>query len=152
MNARRKEAPAPRGGKRAGRRAADPHYDREASRYAEPLPSREFILQVLDAEAVPVDERRLATLLGVKRRESEVFARRLGAMERDGQILRNRKGAICGAKSTPCGSVEVTRPAASAPDDGSDDLYPLADSWSCTETECSRSPPADLACDRPGSS
>jgi ribonuclease R len=127
MNARRKEAPAPRGGKRAGRRAADPHYDREASRYAEPLPSREFILQVLDAEAVPVDERRLATLLGVKRRESEVFARRLGAMERDGQILRNRKGAILVAQKVDVvrGRVEAHPDGYGfvAPDDGSDDLY-----------------------------
>jgi ribonuclease R len=127
MNARRKETGAPRSGKRAGRRSADPFHAREASRYAEPLPSREYILQVLDAEAVPVDERRLAKLVGVKRKEFEAFARRLGAMERDGQILRNRKGAILVAQK-----VDVVRGRVEAhpdgygflvPDDGSDDLY-----------------------------
>jgi ribonuclease R len=127
MNARRKEAPAPRGGKRGGRRAADPHYEREASRYAEPLPSREFIMQTLEAEAVPVDERRLAQLVGVKRKESEVFARRLAAMERDGQILRNRKGAILVAQKVDVvrGRVEAHPDGYGfvAPDDGSDDLY-----------------------------
>jgi ribonuclease R len=127
MNVRRKQAPAPRGGKRAGRRAADPFHEREASRYAEPLPSREFILQVLEAEAVPVDERRLAKLVGIKRREFEAFARRLGAMERDGQILRNRKGAVLMAQK-----VDVVRGRVEAhpdgygfvvPGDGSGDLY-----------------------------
>jgi ribonuclease R len=127
MNARRKQPDAPRGGKRGRRRSADPFYAREASRYAEPLPSREFILQVLEAEAVPVDERRLAKLVGVKLREFDAFTRRLGAMERDGQILRNRKGAILVARK-----VDVARGRIEAhpdgygflvPDDGSDDLY-----------------------------
>src|SRR5512134_2019184 len=123
MNARRKEAPAPRGGKHAGRRAADPFHEREASRYAEPLPSREFILQVLEAEAVPVDERRLAKLVGIKRQEFEAFARRLGAMERDGQILRNRKGAVLVARKVDVvrGRVEAHPDGYGfvAPDDGS---------------------------------
>ncbi|HSD55321.1 MAG TPA: ribonuclease R [Burkholderiales bacterium] len=127
MNTRRKEAPEARGGKRAGRRAADPFYAREASRYAEPLPSREFILQVLESEAVPVDERRLARLVGIKRQEFEAFARRLGAMERDGQILRNRKGAVLVAQKVDVvrGRVEAHPDGYGfvAPDDGSDDLY-----------------------------
>ena len=76
------------------RRTADPFAAREAERYASPLPSREFILQTLEAEAVPVDEQHLAKLVGVARGALETFGRRLAAMERDGQILRNRKGAI----------------------------------------------------------
>jgi ribonuclease R len=112
---------------RRGRRAADPFYEREASRYAAPLPSREFILQALEREAVPVEEKRLAKLLGVKRDEAEGFARRLGAMERDGQILRNRKGAILVAQK-----LDVVRGRVEAhpdghgfvvPDEGRDDLY-----------------------------
>ena len=111
----------------AARRAADPQRAREAERYAEPLPSREHILQTLEEEAVPVDERRLAQLLGVRRKEAEAFARRLGAMERDGQILRNRKGAILVA-----GKVDLVRGRVEAhpdgygfvvPDDGGADLY-----------------------------
>ena len=111
----------------AARRAADPQRAREAERYAEPLPSRELVLQTLEEEAVPVDERRLAQLLGVGRKEADAFARRLGAMERDGQILRNRKGAILVA-----GKLDVVRGRVEAhpdgygfvvPDDGGADLY-----------------------------
>jgi ribonuclease R len=87
MNASRKT-------KTGGRRAHDPFQAREAERYDNPLPSREFILQVLEDEAVPLDERKLAKLLGIGKQEQEGFARRVAAMERDGQILRNRKGAI----------------------------------------------------------
>jgi len=111
----------------AARRAADPQRAREAERYAEPVPSRELVLQTLEEEAVPLDERRLAQLLGVRRKEADAFARRLGAMERDGQILRNRKGAILVA-----GKVDVVRGRVEAhpdgygfvvPGDGSADLY-----------------------------
>jgi ribonuclease R len=127
MKAKAKSASTPRSGKRAGRRAADPFHAREASRYAEPLPSREFILQALEAEAVPVDERALAKLVGVKRHEAEGFARRLAAMERDGQILRNRKGAILVAQKVDVvrGRVEAHPDGYGflAPDDGSGDLY-----------------------------
>jgi ribonuclease R len=127
MNAKRKEAPVPQSGKRAGRRAADPFYAREASRYAEPLPSREFILQALEAEAVPVDERELAKLVGVKGQKAEGFTRRLAAMERDGQILRNRKGAILVAQKVDVvrGRVEAHPDGYGflAPDEGSGDLY-----------------------------
>ncbi len=122
---RRRARAAPRSP--AARRAADPQRAREAERYAEPLPSRELILQTLEEEAVPLDERRLAQLLGVRRKEAEAFARRLAAMEREGQVLRNRKGAILVA-----GKVDVVRGRIEAhpdgygfvvPDDGSADLY-----------------------------
>jgi ribonuclease R len=111
----------------AARRAGDPQRAREAERYSEPLPSRELVLQTLEEEAVPVDERRLAQLVGVRRKEAEAFARRLAAMERDGQILRNRKGAILVA-----GRVDVVRGRIEAhpdgygfvvPDDGAGDLF-----------------------------
>jgi ribonuclease R len=113
--------------RRSAPRAADPFRAREAERYAEPLPSREFILQTLEAEAVPVDEQHLAQLLGVARGEREVFRRRLAAMERDGQLLRNRKGAILVAQR-----VAVIRARIEAhpdgygfavPDRGGEDLY-----------------------------
>ena len=113
--------------KRGRPRSADPFHEREASRYASPLPSREFVLQTLEQEMVPVEEKRLAQLLGVKRSEAEIFARRLAAMERDGQILRNRKGAILVAQK-----VDVIRGRVEAhpdghgfvvPDGGGDDLY-----------------------------
>jgi len=76
-------------------RSNDPHLEREQSRYEHPLPSREYILQVLLEQGVPVSEDRLAQLLGVVQHEMDTFVRRLAAMERSGQIMRNRKNAIC---------------------------------------------------------
>jgi ribonuclease R len=76
-------------------RQRDPHLEREARRYERPLPSREFILQVLEEQGVPVSEQRLARLLGVAADEQEAFSRRIAAMEREAQIIRNRRDAIC---------------------------------------------------------
>jgi len=75
-------------------RQADPHRDREAAKYESPLPSREMILEVLDREGIPLDEERLVALLGIEAHERDAFGRRLGAMEREGQLMRNRRGAI----------------------------------------------------------
>jgi ribonuclease R len=75
-------------------RTRDPFAEREAQRYDKPLPSREFILQVLEGEGVPVSEQKLARLLGVAPEEEEAFSRRIAAMEREAQIFRNRRNAI----------------------------------------------------------
>jgi len=80
--------------KRDTARATDPHREREASRYEHPIPSREFILQTLAEAGVPLTDEELARRLAIKPTERDALAKRLGAMERDGQILRNRKGAI----------------------------------------------------------
>src|SRR2546421_2778584 len=80
--------------KRRIARAADPHREREASRYEHPIPSRELILQTLAEAGVPLADEDLARRLAIKPKERDAFVKRLGAMERDGQILRNRKGAI----------------------------------------------------------
>jgi ribonuclease R len=76
-------------------RSRDPYLERERSRYAQPLPSREYILEILLAEGVPVAESELMQLLAITPEESGLFERRLRAMERDGQIMRNRRNAIC---------------------------------------------------------
>ena len=76
-------------------RARDPFLDREQSRYANPLPSREHILNVLLEQGVPVEVGEMVNLLSIAAHEVEPFDRRLRAMERDGQIMRNRKNAIC---------------------------------------------------------
>lgn len=76
-------------------RSSDPHAEREASNYAQPLPSREFILQTMTEQGVPLKVEQLYELLGIKNSEQEIFNRRLHAMERDGQIIRNRKDALC---------------------------------------------------------
>ncbi len=79
----------------AALRLADPNLERERARYPNPLPSREWVLQVLEREGVPVPPEQLVELLAIGDDEEESFARRLNAMERDGQIMFNRRGAIC---------------------------------------------------------
>ncbi len=76
-------------------RGKDPHAEREAANYENPLPSREYILEIMEQEGAPIDEDKLCKLLKVHKAEREIFGRRLAAMERDGQILRNRKDALC---------------------------------------------------------
>jgi len=97
MKTTKKTTKAPRPVKtRAGSvRARDPHLEREQSRYENPLPSREYVLDVLIEQGVPVSEQQLAQMLSIAEHEMEPFERRLRAMERDGQIMRNRKDAIC---------------------------------------------------------
>ncbi len=76
-------------------RLQDPFLEREKSAYAQPLPSREFLLQILEQEGVPVTVEQLERMLAIGAEERELFARRLRAMERDGQLMRNRKNALC---------------------------------------------------------
>ncbi len=77
------------------RNQRDPFYERETLRYDNPLPSREYILATLKEQGVPVAEHELCALLGIAVEEARPFTRRLAAMEREGQIMRNRRDAIC---------------------------------------------------------
>ena len=74
-------------------RRADPFLERELARYEFPLPSREYILQIMEREARPLEGEEIALLLDISSGEREMFQRRLAAMEREGQLMRNRKGA-----------------------------------------------------------
>ena len=76
-------------------RELDPFLEREREQYEHPLPSREYVLQLLAEKGVPVESEDICSLLQIESEEAELFNRRLRAMERDGQIMRNRKGAIC---------------------------------------------------------
>jgi ribonuclease R len=71
----------------------DPFYAREAQRYARPIPSREVIIRHLEERGVPLNLERLAADLGIGDEEQQqALSRRVGAMARDGQIIRNRRG------------------------------------------------------------
>ncbi|GAB1392620.1 ribonuclease R [Rhodocyclaceae bacterium] len=72
-------------------RRADPEFARETAQYDHPLPSREYILQTLAEQGVPVSFERICHLLDVADFERESFLRRLGAMARDAQLLQNRR-------------------------------------------------------------
>lgn len=77
------------------KRSSDPHADREANKYETPLPSRELILASMSEQGVPLSVEQLYQLLDISDTEREIFNKRLNAMEREGQIIRNRKGALC---------------------------------------------------------
>jgi len=73
----------------------DPYAEREASKYEKPIPSRELILSVIEKAGTLVKFNELRDLLEFPEEDEESresLKRRLRAMERDGQILRNRKG------------------------------------------------------------
>ncbi|MEM7084368.1 MAG: ribonuclease R [Pseudomonadota bacterium] len=74
----------------------DPQIEQEANRYAQPVPSREYILKTMDTYNAPLDANKLHKLLGIKtQRDKGAISNRLKAMVRDGQILRNRRGDFC---------------------------------------------------------
>ncbi|HEU5338374.1 MAG TPA: ribonuclease R, partial [Sulfuricaulis sp.] len=71
----------------------DPMAEREQQKYEHPVPSREAIIAMLTERNEPLPFRELADTLGVHgERDEDAFGRRLRAMERDGQILKNRRG------------------------------------------------------------
>lgn len=79
-------------------REKDPFLAREQQRYEFPLPSREWVIEILEAEGVPLSIAVLAEKLSIRADEYEFFERRLKAMARDGQVLINRRGAVCVAE------------------------------------------------------
>ena len=77
----------------------DPHAQREAQRYAQPIASREMILQVLAASDGPMDVDALAQKLALTAPDRfEALEKRLNAMLRDGQLLQNRRGGYVPAE------------------------------------------------------
>ena len=74
-------------------KSKDPHAQREAENYANPIPSREFILQLLEQIGEPIGHLALCEQMKLTSEEQiEALRRRLIAMSRDGQIISNRRG------------------------------------------------------------
>ncbi len=79
--------------------STDPHFRREAKKYDNPIPSREFILSLLENSKGPMDHAALCIALKLRDEEQvEALRRRLGAMCRDGQLLQNRRNGFVPAK------------------------------------------------------
>ncbi|MBR7001758.1 MAG: ribonuclease R, partial [Neisseriaceae bacterium] len=76
-------------------RRQDQFYQREVEKYGKPLPSREWIIEILEKNGVPLSVGELEKELHIKKSEREIFAYRLNAMVRDGQIHINRRGGVC---------------------------------------------------------
>ena len=71
----------------------DPHFQREAEKYENPIPSRELILEYLKECEGPRKFDHVAQDLNIAVEEQLVaLKRRLRAMERDGQLIYNRRG------------------------------------------------------------
>jgi ribonuclease R len=106
----------------------DPHAEREAKRYDQPIPSREAILALLEQRGEPLFADDLARELRLSSDyEINALGKRLAAMIRDGQLLRNRRGGYAPAQKL---SLIPGRVIANAegygflrPDEGGDDLY-----------------------------
>ncbi|MEI7614536.1 MAG: ribonuclease R [Betaproteobacteria bacterium] len=113
--------------KHSSTRKNDPHYQREGDKYENPLPSREYVLQMVVDQGKPVSFEQLCTLLDIRKSEHEMFMRRLGAMERQAQLMRNRKGAyiVPERASLIAGRIEGHADGYGflVPDDGGDDLF-----------------------------
>jgi len=76
-----------------GKVRKDPQRAREARRYSHPIASRAYVLQTLEARGRPVSASALSAALGIESaRDIVALTKRLRAMERDGQIIRNRRG------------------------------------------------------------
>ena len=106
----------------------DPYAEREAGKYARPIPSRELIIDVFNEQGVPLNGEEVAGLLEITDDEDrESLRRRLNAMERDGQLLRNRRDRYCvvNQKDLIAGRV-IAHPDGFGfvrPDEGGEDLY-----------------------------
>ena len=78
-------------------------------------------------QGVPVTDQALQQLLGISLDEKEIFSRRLAAMVREGQIMRNRKGDLCMMEKLELIKGKVHGHADGfgflIPDDGSTDLF-----------------------------
>ena len=73
--------------------AKDPFAEREREKYESPIPSREFIMSVLADAGRLMTREDLVAAFGLHSEDDiEAMRRRLRAMERDGQLLRNRRG------------------------------------------------------------
>lgn len=79
----------------------DPYAAREAQKYEDPIPSREFILSVMEKAGKPISMKAVFESLKIEDTEAkkEALRRRMRAMERDGQVVRNKRGGFAPVKN-----------------------------------------------------
>jgi len=99
----------------------DPMFEREKEKYERPIVSREYILQYLEEAGQPLTLEDFFAELEIGEEDQEALRRRLRAMERDGQLVRNRRGAYGIIEA-----MELIRGSVSAHPDGFGFLIPEA--------------------------
>ena len=78
------------------KRSSDPHFQREAAKYENPIPSREFILEFMAEKGTPLPFPAILSGLSLYSEEHEIaLDRRLNAMARAGQLIKNRRELWC---------------------------------------------------------
>jgi len=107
---------------------ADPHAEREALRYENPIVSREALAEFLSAQGEPMDAESIARALKLTAPDRfEALTRRLAAMVRDGQLMLNRRGSYAPAARLDLIAGVVIANADGfgflRPDAGGDDLF-----------------------------
>lgn len=115
-------------GKKSLIKKKDRFAERESQKYENPIPSREFILELLTEFDRPMTFRQILDALDLQGpEEKEALRRRLIAMARDGQLVQNRRGAFgtVGKMELVLGRVIGHKDGYGfiKPDDGSDDLF-----------------------------
>lgn len=115
----------------------DPHAEREAAKYSQPIISREALTEFLSDAPGPMTAEEIAQKLKLTAPDRfEALSRRLGAMQRDGQVLVNRRGGYAVAEQLDliAGSV-IAHPDGFGflkPEKGGDDLFlPPAEMRKC---------------------
>ena len=73
-------------------RKNDPFLNREKKKYQRPVPSREYLLDLISTSSQPLKLSYFVNYFKLDEEEQEGVRRRLIAMVRDGQICRTRKG------------------------------------------------------------
>jgi ribonuclease R len=113
--------------KKPSEKLVDPQSDRESSNYENPIASRELILQVIHEEGAMSHEHIESRLEMNSPEQQEALRRRLGAMVRDGQLIRNRKDGYVPVNEEDLISGRVIAHADGfgffVPDEGGEDIF-----------------------------
>jgi len=87
------------------RQSRDPHAAREAKKYDHPIASREYILEIIENNNGPATFTKIKKALKISNeRDLQSLERRLRAMQRDGQLVKNRQGSFL-----PVGHADLVR-------------------------------------------
>ena len=110
-------------------RIKDPYASREAEKYDKPIPSREYIMELMAKIGQPVTYEYLREQMGFDDDEdqAEALRRRLIAMGRDGQLISNRRGVygLADKMELTKGRVQGNKEGTGyfVPTDGSGDMF-----------------------------